>query len=293
MNEPIKYASAYSEAATIAFSIVVYKEVFYETLAFTTLLKTLSHIKFDDKPLILIYDNTDTDSWKINYNLEDLNVDVFYHHDSLNPGISVAYNHLSKIAKQRGYEWIVFLDQDTNLPEMAISEYILSIKRRPDVLVKTPVLMVKNIIFSPGRYVFKRGKILDHIEPGVKKIENYIFVNSGMLVNLSLFFKVGGYNERIKLDFADFVFLERVRQETFMFEVLPVVCQHHSSLFEDDINTALKRYLIFRKDLSNCPRKSLSDHIGYELLGLRHLLKMSIKYRSFKFIKARIQSIFN
>lgn len=284
MNGAVSTATNTRESKLIAFAIVVYKEIFYKTTAFLTLQKSLSQLQNTGSWLILIYDNTDTEGWKI----EDdsiKNTEIFYYHNPKNPGIGTAYNFLSRAAQQDGYEWILFMDQDTALPETAIAEYILAIRQRPDVLIKVPVTKANGKIYSPIRYVFKRGRIPRSVETGVKKFENYTFINSGIAIKLSLFFEAGGYDESIKLDFADFLFLDKVRKKTDQFEVLPVWPVQSFSFLEYDIGKALKRYEIFVKDLAKCPRTGITDMLAYSTLGWSHMFKLSIKYKSLKFAR--------
>jgi hypothetical protein len=284
MNDAVLSATDTQKLKLIAFAIVVYKELFYKTTAFLTLQKSLSQLPNGGERLILVYDNTDTSGWKID-DEQIKSSELFYYHNPINPGISTAYNFLSRAAQQNGYEWILFMDQDTALPETAIAEYISAIKQRPDIMIKVPVIKANGKIYSPIRYVFKRGRVPKSVTTGVKKLENYVFINSGFAIKLSLFFEAGGYDENIKLDFADFLFLDKVRKKTDQFEVLPVWPVQSFSFLEYDITKALKRYEIFVKDLAKCPRTGLIDTLAYSSLGWSHMFKLSVKYKSLKFAK--------
>lgn len=274
----------------LAFSIVTYKEIFYETNAYQALVKSLAAIQIPFTSLILIHDNTDTPDWHILPIPQQPGIEVFYHHDATNPGISKAYNFIAQVAKDKGYLWILFMDQDTLFPGTFVASYITAIQQRPQILIKTPLLIANEKIFSPALYRFRRGKRVKQIAPGIKPFGKYIFVNSGLLVNLELFFRVGGYNERVKLDFADFLFLDRVRKTIAEFELLNVTGHQSFSFFEYDINKALKRYTIFKKDLDNCPRHTLGDTIGYAMVGWSYLIKSTLKYKTLRFLKIKFAS---
>lgn len=266
-----------------AFSIVVFREVFYETLAFRSLMNNSVFKSNGTKPVVFVYDNTDLPNWMVSAD-QIKEAEVHYFHNSANPGISVAYNFLASQARG-SHEWMVFLDQDTTLPEDAVAGYSLAIKQNPDLLLKVPVLKVQESIFSPSATFLRKSVILKQITTGETSLQNRTVVNSGLMVNLPLFFRAGGYDERVKLDFADFLFIDRLRKHISTFEVLPIVCQHEFSHNETDIRKALDRYKIFKSDLASCPRYSWQDTIGYFLVGASHLVKLTTKFRSLKFLK--------
>lgn len=268
----------------IAFGIVVYKELFYKTSAFISLLKSMRESGTTECP-VFIYDNTDTPGWQAAGHKEHNEQNLIYFHNPLNPGISVAYNYMAGLAAKSGYEWMVFLDQDTDLPVNALAEYRRSIARNPGISVKAPVLYVRQKVFSPMRFIFKRSLELKNPLPGIYSFRNKMAVNSGLMVSLSLFFKAGGYNEAVKLDFADFQFLERAKKHVAEFEILNIACEHHFSHFETDIQKALARYAIFVKDLENCEKKGGLEELNYWLINVLHLVKLSLKFRTFRFLK--------
>jgi rhamnosyltransferase len=110
-------------------------------------------------------------------------------------------------------------------------------------------------------------------------------------VHLDLFFEAGGYNENIKLDFADFVFLDKVRVKTKLFEVLPLWPVQSFSFLEHTPQQAIKRYEIYVKDLAHCPRSGWVDKLAYGTLGWMHMVNQTWRYRSIKFLMIWWQSL--
>ena len=45
-----------------------------------------------------------------------------YVHNPANEGVSAAYNYALQVAKRKDYDWLLLLDQDTDLPEDYISK---------------------------------------------------------------------------------------------------------------------------------------------------------------------------
>jgi hypothetical protein len=261
-----------------AFCIVVYKEILYETLAYKSLTASLEMVGYSNS-LIFIYDNTET---QVLYDYPKTS-NLFFFHNPSNPGISEAYNYMAKEAYRNGCKWIILLDQDTSLPEDAASLYIKAALRKPDILIKAPVLFVNEKIFSPSLIFMRRSFMLKRPPKGQINFKNYTLVNSGLMINLDLFFKVGGYNNDIKLDFADVLFIDKIKQQTLIFEILDFGCKHHFSNNETDLTKALKRYSIFLSDLNCCPRRDWQDEIGYFFVGILHFLKLTMKFKSLKF----------
>lgn len=274
----------------VLLAIVVYEEKFYETVVYSSLIRSLREIRMDDFE-IAIYDNTDTPDWKINCDVVPEQHNIIYHHDPENPGISKAYNYMAKLAASEGKEWIIFFDQDTEVPANAIEQYLRAIEEKPDVALKAAILHVGAKIFSPSKYLFKKSIALLDISPGLYSLNKIVVVNSGLAVDLDLFFKAGGYNEKVRLDFADFQFIERVRTVTDTVEILPVTCKHGFSDNESNVLKALKRYSFFVEDMLNCQRRNLADHFGFLIVDLSRLVKLSMKFRSLRFLTLRLKKI--
>ena len=102
-----------------------------------------------------------------------------------------AYNYAAGFAKEKGtLNWLLFLDQDTSLPQHILLQYQNSMAANPQLHLFVPILTLQNnIIFSPCRYLFKRGFPLKKIVPGIYTFKKYSPVNSGMLVHLQSFFR--------------------------------------------------------------------------------------------------------
>ena len=85
--------------------------------------------------------------------------------------------------------------------------------------------------------------------PGVYSNRNP--VNSGLCIPGHLISSIGGYDERLFLDYVDYLFMDKIRAKGYG-EVLLVpgkIVQDFSG-FSDDIDSTLKRWEIFRKDFT-------------------------------------------
>jgi len=273
---------------SLSFFIVTYGEIYYQTEAYETLIRS-AKLAGLHRPDIYIYDNTDKVGWSIP---KDMNMEgVVYHHDSSNAGVSTAYNFLASKAFATATQWIVLLDQDTKLNENAVACYQRASKRLyPGI--KAPRLYVNSSLFSPVRLILHRSSKLRKIATGLHKFENLSMVNSGLMIHKDLFLAAGGYNEKIKLDFADFDFIGRIKKIESHFEVLDIDFEHEASYNEQNMDKALTRYKIFLSDISQCSKPFLSDKFGYNLVKLLHTLKLSVRFRHPAFVVLYIKRLF-
>lgn len=271
----------------IAFCIVTYRELFYESSTYRSLIYSLE-ISAIENYTIYIYDNTDTRDWQPNYDHLVNRNRIRYYRNPANPGISAAYNFVAGAARDDGFSWIVFLDQDSDLAPEAVTCYREAIRVHPEILIKAPIVRAVDLILSPSRIVLKRCIPLKKVVPGIRSLRQLTLINSGMMVNVPFFFMVGGYDPALRLDFTDHQFIARAKRHAEMADILPFVNSQRFSHENDDLKKAATRYSIFLKDLHSCKREGLSDSFGYFLVDILHLLKLSLKFRSFIFVRINL-----
>nr|WP_279342344.1 hypothetical protein [Geotalea sp. SG265] len=209
---------------------------------------------------------------------------IHYRHDPTNPGVSRAYNEGCKLARQLGKNWLLLLDQDTAFPDTALDVYCKAKEEHPDAEVFVPVLQGDGMICSPCRYVARTGFPLAHIAPGWHSFKGKAVVNSGMLVSADLFERCGGFDERIRLDFADFAFNKRLRRHIDGFYVLPFQCSHGFSGRERlSCAAALQRFELFCEGARNSI-DGYADAVLYRLVMLKRCFRLTVQFRSLAFL---------
>jgi len=261
--------------------LVVYKRHASQVETFISLRYALEkqHCLFD----LFIYDNSpfpmkgslsSEEPWRIHY-----------HHDPLNPGVSKAYNEGFKLARHLGKKWLLFLDQDTVFPENALAVYTEALEQYPNMGIFVPILKADSKTCSPCRYLFRTGFHLHSISPGVHQFIGKAILNSGMLVRTEVFEQCGGYDERIKVDFADFAFNNRLRRCCDSFYLLPLQCDHGFSGSEKGtLDAALDRFALFRQG-ATASSATVADSILYGLVVFKRALRLTLRFRSFCFLK--------
>jgi GT2 family glycosyltransferase len=273
---------------TLIFSIVVYNEKYWDSVTFKSLLSSYHQSNKNEKIHILVFDNTISPN-KFTPLLEENNVDVTYFSFNENRGISHAYNFLHNVATNKGFEWIVFLDQDTLLPEDFYQVYSNKVKETFHTPIFIPLVKLNTgEIFSPSVYRnFRHYKI-----PQVTRylnLRDHSAINSGLLINCDFFKQLGGYNENLFLDFCDHDFFDKVRKEIDQIEILDVELLQNFSGETNELNNALVRYKIFLRDL-NVYKKNKNKLALFFFVDLPHLLKITYKYKTTKFITDRLKN---
>ncbi len=230
---------------------------------------------------VFVYDNSPTSQPIKNHE----GLKITYLHDPMNSGVSKAYNTGAEHARNKGLSWLLLLDQDTSLPNSILGEYNKAINNNPEVKLFAPVLKLRDgNIFSPSRYRFKRGFFLKNIKPGIHSLLNFAPVNSGMLIETEAFFKVGGYNEKVKLDFADFQFIERFRRSFTDFFVLNVECEQD---FSDDSSSAERQKVRFRyycEGARNVENKTIWDWLQYNAVVFMRAIRLTFRFGKLNFL---------
>lgn len=214
---------------------------------------------------------------------------IHYIHNPANPGVSKAYNEGFRLAQQLGKKWLLLLDQDTVFPDNALSVYCQGIAKHRDMALFAPVLMASGRICSPCRYLFRTGFHPGNVVAGVQPFHGKGVLNSGILIDVGVFARGGGFDERIRLDFADFAFNNSLRRYYDKFCVLPMECSHGFSGAEDaEIDAVLQRFRLYCEG----GRRSIDGAAGAFCLALVVLvrcLRLTFRFRSLRFLAAYLR----
>ncbi len=262
--------------------LVLYKTRLEDSEAFTSLSDSLkkNNLRMD----IVVYDNSPTPMVTAPECIHD-NWTIHYVHDETNPGVSTAYNTGFKIAQRLEKRWLLLLDQDTFFPENAFVEYSKAIQENRDIHLFAPIVISKNRIISPCRYFLNKGCTLRRIKPSIYNFKRKSLINSGMLISVDAFEKTGGYNENIRLDFADHFFIGKYKAIYNRFAVINLGCfQDFSSDKQLTISSALIRFAFYCEGARNKAVNKL-DYFVLMLVTILRGTKLSLKYMNFRFFR--------
>jgi glycosyltransferase involved in cell wall biosynthesis len=260
--------------------IVLYKQSFKNAESIIVLDRLLTA---ESRTLdLFVYDNSPMAQHESSFKYNNFNVN--YVHDPTNSGVSKAYNCGAVLAKNLGFKWILLLDQDTIFPDNFLKVYEDALVQHSEYKIFAPVLKTQfGQNLSPCLYYHKRGYWMKDILPGMMNVHKYSPVNSGMLINVDTFLEIGGYNEKVKLDFADFQFIERFQKKYSNFYVLPLECIQDFSGFEKNLPKLTHRFVFFCQGARNADRHNFADRWWYLVAVVRRMIGLIIRMRSLSF----------
>jgi len=261
----------YQSDANITIAVLVlYKTRLEDSKAFMALSNSLKNGNLTSERT--------SDNWRIHYV-----------HDETNPGVSKAYNEGFRIAKKLNKKWLLLLDQDTFFPENAFVEYSKAIQENQDIYLFAPIVISKNKIISPCRYFLNRGYSFRKVKPGVHNFHTKSLINSGILIHVEAFQRAGGYNEKIRLDFADHFFIDRYKANYSNFAVINLRCfQNFSGKQRLTLDSALVRFALYCEGARNKAVNKLDCFVLMVVTILRST-KLSLKYMNFRFFRVAIE----
>lgn len=255
--------------------IVLYKTNFLQS-------KTYRSLLCNESIAIYIYDNS-PEAQEID---QELSNRIIYIHNPLNPGLSFAYNKAAEFASNNGFEWVLLLDQDTSFPENIFSEYKFEINNNPKIKLFVPKIKVLNEKYiSPTQVKNHIGKLSNTAPSGITSLWEYMPINSGMMINVDAFLSVGGYNENVKLDYSDYQFIEKFRQQFNSFFILQSVCFQEFSNEVQSTVQLLDRYKIFCNCIRNCKRNNTYDKYLYLWIVLKRGMSLTTRTGNLNFIR--------
>lgn len=191
---------------------------------------------------ILIYDNSP--------NPQIVNDSFVYIHDSENSGVSKAYNIGAKFAKNEGIEYFIILDQDTIFDNTILSEYRAAKSKYNTQYIYAPKIVGNNNkIYSPFQEATFRNipfsmKTFNSSE--LLSLQGISLINSGLMIPIKIFDEIGGFNEKIKLDFSDTYFIDQYKKVYKTVVLLNLEIKHSLSGDEDSSkHKEIKRFQYF------------------------------------------------
>jgi len=251
--------------------IVIYRINISESECYNSF---LSKIPLDE---FLVYDNSPSDFIP---DMDSLPTNAIYIRDEENKGLSVAYNTAADYAENKGYNRILLLDQDTLFP---VSMYHLLCESKAAVCA--PIVRLKNgNPFSPTvwRHAVVRGAALS---PGEYPLSKYLLINSGLCVQIQMFRQSGGYNENIRLDFADFQFMHRLRKVVDSFELLDCTAIQDFSNYETNVDKLYTRFGHYLEGARNFETDSLVVRLKIKWMVLLHTVSLTKRTKSLCFLR--------
>lgn len=121
-----------------------------------------------------------------------------------NKGIGYPLNYIAQKATEEGFEWLLYLDQDSYFEADSFNKMIFAFEKQKEYK-KEKVGIVSPLV------IYDKNQIKDYeLSDSFKQI--FITINSGSLFNLKILKKLGGVREDFFLDRIDFEYCLRLNK---------------------------------------------------------------------------------
>lgn len=200
-----------------------------------------------------------------------------------NPGLGAAYNYAADFAQQHGYEWILLTDQDTAFPAGILEKYRAALEEHSAYRLFCPQVSIgANRFMSPVPMNRYRCCVRTSAPTGEIDLHSFAVINSGMLIHVETFMQAGGYRPEVRLDFADFQFIERFRKVSPEAFVIDAVCQQE---FSNEVQTReqkLNRYRLFCRSLRNFVCDDCKNQKYLHRIVFRRACSLAVSEKTFR-----------
>lgn len=190
------------EGTKILIVVVRYRTPLEESETIRTLAECLAeHAETQRSFSTLVWDNS-----PVGQSVAELPMQMEYQHSSENVGVAGAYNYAMEYAEDRGFGWLLLLDQDTRLPHgflTAMHEHARRLDAEESIAAVAPTVLMRGAPVSP-KIISRWGGATDPAPSFAGPVfEELIIMNSGMLLRVSALRRIGGYSMDFWLDFSD------------------------------------------------------------------------------------------
>lgn len=275
--------------------LVLYKTMPNESVTYRCLrryIDTLSH-----PYTILIYNNSTEN------HVETTNKNEFVINASSNGMLATAYNTALKIALEKKIEWVMLLDQDTELSPLffSMTDAFLSSKDSYEYDMAVPVLRFKDKHLSPFAYnrhigIFWSGKNINLSHTNFNKIKQSLVktaFNSASLIRVSAINNIGGFDSDFPLDMLDHRYYFQLWQANSRIYVLDVVMQQNLSLLEENHSMPVHRYKQYLKKSYLLSKKTGFTTMCSFKLFLCYLITNQIRHSNQRqYLSATLKELF-
>ena len=252
--------------------VVIYKIQLADSTAYRNFLSRLALEAF------MVYDNSPDD---FQQDMGRIPPHAVYVRDTANGGLSIAYNRAAAYALEHHYDRLLLLDEDTVFPVGMYSQ----MQACSAALCVPRILLKDGTCFSPSHWRAGRVRGAD-LPPGRHPLSRYLPINSGLCVSLDAFFRAGGYNEKVRLDFSDFQFTIRLRHVEPFFTLLDCEGRQDFSNEKTSHPQLHARYLKYLDGARNLQGCTLMERMKVAWLVCLHTLALTKRTRRADYLKS-------
>lgn len=164
---------------------------------------------------VVLFDNGSRNIKDVIHMLHINNLKCILLEEEQNMGIAYALNKIASWSIENKYDWLLTLDQDTVISSGLVKEYCKYLK-----LPRVGQLCCNFIDRNTGREEYNDFKSNSYSE-----IDKWI--TSGSLINLAALKKIGGFDEKLFIDYVDFDVCFALRKYDFKNYIINFVGMLH------------------------------------------------------------------
>lgn len=209
--------------------VVLYQRAADQSPALQSLLRFL---RSNTSIRILVYDNSPQSQTKP----IAMPPNVTYYAASQNGGLAPAYNLALTQASEQGDEWLLLVDQDTELTDAYLQELLAlaeSLFSNQSVSAVVPKLAWKGKVHSPEEHLFDQLRSqFQHRDHGVSlsasgiQAPRLVAYNSGALMRVSALLAIGGFPSEFWLDYLDHAVFHMLAARGWYIYIMQSVLAH-------------------------------------------------------------------
>lgn len=201
--------------------------------------------------------------------------------DPANGGLSKAYNYALGLAKERGCEWLLLLDQDSTLPPdfvFSLLAIIDSVEPRAEIAAIVPRILSSGRQVSPVKVLPGREVPLDGINTVTSGWVSAI--NSAAAVRVGFIESIGGFSNDYWLDFLDYWLFRKLYESDKRIFVTDSCVQHDLSVMNARHSVSPERF----RNILAAEMRFTNEYLG---LGWRVALAFRLLARTAKHLVLR------
>lgn len=231
---------------------------------------------FNNELVLSYFDNS-----KAAQNIDSSEKTLYFHNEK-NMGVSSCFNRGFELADHLKKEYVLLLDQDTWFEPAAFHELVCLIKKYGKNYIYAPLVQGTRL-YSPFIQKLGLAKIItkNQVSCGIPiEFKKECIINSGAIISLQIYNKIGGFNESIKLDFSDIMFFRKCKKNHIFF-IIADVCFYHdlSGSKRQEANEAIHRFKYYcngARESVKCGEKDLAFPV------FRRVVLLVLRYRSIR-----------
>ncbi|MEE3484263.1 MAG: glycosyltransferase family 2 protein [Bacteroidales bacterium] len=269
--------------------LVLYKQKLVESISFQSLQKHIDDLHMDYQ--LFVYNNSpESNAFD---GIDDPNIVTF--NAQSNQKLLGAYNEALKRAQNEGFNWILLLDQDSELNKeyfVQINEHIANIGDKVAALV--PHTSHKGTHISPSEYSSFAGPF-GRITPYSGKLSTHKYlsgINSCTVLRTEAITDIGGFSPEFTLDCMDFMYFYQLYIKGWKVQPINVEIEHELSILSLN-DMGLERYTDYMKACAKFAKETkTSISVAFKIRTILRSIKMLFIPSKWKFILPTFSAIF-